>query len=77
MDYCRHHNGNCRYRAGRLNAKSITTWTPILVLVGHFGRLPCKPKCHLIWTVAYENYKAFLPLFFRIDSPSKLNTWDR
>ena len=36
--------------------------------------LTCQPECHSTWTIFFENYITFLPLFFRIDSPSKLNT---
>jgi hypothetical protein len=33
-------------------AKSITTWTPILVLVGHSNKLLGKLECCLTWTVS-------------------------
>ena len=33
-------------------AKSTTTWTPILVLVGHSNKLLGKLECCLTWTVS-------------------------
>lgn len=34
-----------------LAAKSITTWTPILALVGHSNKRLNKLECHVTWTV--------------------------
>ena len=33
------------------NAKSITTWTSILILLGHFGTHPCELEWRLTWTI--------------------------
>ena len=55
-------------------AKSTTTWTPILIQVGHFNKLIQELKCR--WT-RIKNLPTSLPLFLRIDSLSRLKTWDR
>ena len=45
-------NGFHRFSINELEpAKSITTWTPILVLVGHSNKLLGKLECRLTWAV--------------------------